>query len=149
MGKHEEAIEYGRKIKERYGHSDALLGFLTRYKATTGSTRHDSELNAELKKLFPGGIKKVTLSQLQGRPDSGVIIKEDNQLLQAAGLKNGDLIVALYGIRVHNFEQYGYARASTVDPQMDLLIWRKNQYLQVKASPPDHRFNADFATWPR
>ncbi len=52
------------------------------------------------------------------------------------------------GIRARNFEQYRYARESTTDPEMSLIIYRNNQYLEVKASPPNHRFEADLSTWP-
>ena len=148
LGKYDDALDYYEKIEERYNHSGELIAFVTRYKAKTGSTRFDAKLQARLKGLFPNGIQKVSSVELHGLPDSGVSINKGNQLLQQAGLQRGDIIVALYGIRVHNFEQYNYARESTADPEMDLIIYRNNQYLEVKASPPNHRFNADFSTWP-
>jgi len=30
---------------------------------------------------------------------------------------------------------------------MDLIVWQQNHYAQIKANPPGHRFNADFATY--
>ncbi len=149
LGKYDEALDYYRKIDERYQAPGEVLAFLTRYKARTGSARYDGELQTGLRKLFPGGVEKVTLAQLNGPPQSGVSINDDNRLVEEAGLKVGDIIVALYSIRVQNFEQYDYARSTTTVPEMNLIVWRKNHYLEVKASPPNHRFGANFSTWPR
>ena len=147
LGRYDEALDYYRKIEERYETSAELMAFVQRYKAKTGSTRYDGEIGASLKKLFPDGVQKVTLTRLHGLPDDGVSINDDNELLRKAGLHNGDIIVALYGIRVHDFKQYDYARNSTTNAEMALIIYRNTQYLEVTASPPNHRFNATFRSW--
>jgi hypothetical protein len=147
QGKYTEAYDYYSKIEVRYNNSRELMAFLMRYRAKTGGRDFDQELAKRLKTLFPNGIEKVTLSQLHDPPQDGVKINDTNALLRQAGLQSGDIIVALEGIRVHNFEQYGYARETSSTSEMDLLIWRDSQYQQVTASPPSHRFNANFATW--
>jgi S1-C subfamily serine protease len=63
-------------------------------------------------------------------------------------MKTGDIIVAVNGIRVHNFAQYGCGRETGMTPEMTLIIWQGNQYHEIKASPPNHRFGADMGDYP-
>jgi hypothetical protein len=149
LGKYSDAWEYFLKLEERYNNSEDLMAFIVRYKAKTHNTRYDGELQSRMKNLFPNGLEKVSLKDFSGAPRDGVIIDEENQLVKDAGLGRGDIIVALYGIRTHNFQQYSYARETTTNAEMDLIVWQQNNYVQIKASPPDHRFNADFASYPK
>ncbi len=77
------------------------------------------------------------------------MIHEENELLQEAGLEKGDIIVAVFGVRVRTFGQYNFGRYSNPAPEMDLIVWKKDHYVEVKASPPDHKFNANFQTFHR
>jgi len=148
-GRYAEAFVYYNKIKERYDTAADLLAFCSRYKAKTGDPRYDSVVKKELNTIFPTGIEQVKLMDFHSAPSDGVMIHEDNELLQQAGLHKGDIIVAVYGIRARNFEQYNYGRDSNSAPEMNLIVWKTDHYLEVKASPPDHRFNAQFKTWHR
>ncbi len=94
------------------------------------------------------GIEKVTLNNFQKPPIDGAAIWEENDLIREAGLKRGDIIVAVYGIRVHNFEQYTYGRETSKSPQLDLIVWQGKAYHEVQASPPEHRFGGKFGTYP-
>jgi hypothetical protein len=149
LGKYSDAWEYFLKLEERYNNSEDVMAFIVRYKAKTHDTRYDGELKSRIKNLFPNGLEKVSLKDFSGPPRDGVIIDEENQLVKDAGLGRGDIIVALYGIRTHNFQQYSYARETTTNAEMDLLVWQQNHYVPIKASPPNHRFNADFASYPK
>jgi len=64
-----------------------------------------------------------------------------------AGLKQGDVIVAIDGIRAHNFAQYSYVRDSKQSPELDLIVWQGSAYREIKASPPNHRFGVDFGDY--
>jgi tetratricopeptide (TPR) repeat protein len=143
------AFEWLAKNEERYNQSGPLLRFCNQYKEKTGNTRFDAEVQKRLKHLFPSGIEKVTLASFMAAPNDGVIVREENQLTQEAGLKSGDVIVAAYGIRVRNFEQYDYARNSSDKPELVLIVWQGGAYREMRASPPDHRFRADFGTYSR
>jgi len=147
LGKYAEAWEYFLKLEERYERSDDLMAFIARYKAKTGNSRYDHELETRMGKLFPKGLEKVTLQSFRTPPSDGAIIKQENKLVSDAGLKADDIIVAVYEIRVHNLPQYSFARETSKAPEMDLIVWRQDHYLQIKCSPPGHRFNADFATY--
>jgi tetratricopeptide (TPR) repeat protein len=148
-GKYAEAFEWYAKMEERYGQSGLLMRFCSRYKEKTGDGRFDAELQKRLRQLFSGDPKKVRLADLKGAPTDGVIVEEVNGLTEEAGLKGGDIIVAAQGIRVHTFEQYDYARDSSASPELVLLVWQDGAYREIKASPPNHRFGADFATYRR
>ena len=143
------AFEWLVKYEERYDQSGPLLSFCNRYKEKAGDTRFDEEGQKRLKRLFPRGVEKVTLASFTGAPNDGVIVREENRLTREAGLKLGDVIVATCGIRVQNFEQYDYARDSSDKPELILIVWQGGAYREIRASPPNHRFSADFGTYIR
>ena len=98
------AFEWYAKIDERYEDPSPLLEFCARYQALTGDPRFEPEVQKRIHKLFPKGIEKVTLNDFRGAPTDGVLIKEENELLKSAGMRKGDVIVAVYGVRMHNFQ---------------------------------------------
>jgi tetratricopeptide (TPR) repeat protein len=141
------AFEWFAKIEERYDDATPLINFCLRYKAQTGDTRFDAELQKRLETLFPKGTEKVALGDFQAVPTDGVAIRQQNERLLSAGLKQGDVIVALNGIRVHNFAQYTYIRDSQEAPELDLIVWQGNAYREIKSSPPNRRFGVDFGDY--
>ena len=68
--------------------------------------------------------------------------------MRAAGLRSGDVVVAVHGVRIHNLEQYNYARNSSSNPDLDLIVWQTAAYHEVHASPPDGRFGVDLDDYP-
>jgi Tfp pilus assembly protein PilF len=141
------AFEWFAKVEERYDDSTPLLDFCERYKNLTGDTRFEPEVKKRLKKLFPNGIEKVAVADFHGAPADGVSIKQQNALLTAAGLRSGDVIVALNGTRTHTFDQYIYVRSSLTGSELDLIVWQGSAYHEIKADPPNHRFGVDFGDY--
>jgi len=141
------AFEWYHNIEERYNEPGALIDFCIRYKAETGDIRFEPELQKRMRILFPRGIENVSLRDFTKAPTDGVVIMEDNDALRSAGLKSGDVIVAVNGIRVYDFPQYTYGRDIRSDPELDLIVWQGNDYHEIKASPPQHKFGADFRTY--
>jgi hypothetical protein len=88
------------------------------------------------------------LADFNSAPGDGVLVKTENNLITAAGMNQGDVIVALDGVRVHNFQQYDFERAGSADPVMDLIVWHGHAYHEAQASPPSHRFGVDFGDYP-
>jgi tetratricopeptide (TPR) repeat protein len=148
-GKPAEAFEWFVKNEERYNESGPLMRFCVRHKQKTGDSRFDAELQKRLRQLFPRGVEKVTLADFKTPPTDGVVVQEENELTRKAGLKFGDVIVGTYGIRVHNFAQYGYAREISDQPELTLIVWQGNAYREIRASPPNRRFGAEFGTYRR
>ena len=142
------AFEWYAKIEERYDDSSPLLAFCARYQARTGDSRFEPEVLKRLRALFPDGMEHVTLNMLHGPPTDGVLIEQENNLLRSAGLKKGDVIVAVYGLRVHTFKQYTYGREVKSTPELDLIVWQGDAYHEIKSSPPDHRFGVAFGDYP-
>jgi tetratricopeptide (TPR) repeat protein len=147
IGENDGAFEWYSKIEERYGKSQPLIAFYIRHKAKTGSTTYDSQMQSRVHQLFPDGIEKTTLKDFKSPPEDGTLIREATSLAKASGLKVGDIIVGVYGIRIHNFKQYICVRDINLAPEMDLIVWQEGRYLEIKASPPDHRFGGDFGDY--
>ena len=103
------AFQWYANIEDRYSDPQPLIAFCLRYKVKTGDTRYDGDVQQRLGKLFPKGIEKASLGDFQDPPADGTLIQEGNDLLRAAGLHQGDVVVAINGIRDHNFLQYNYA----------------------------------------
>jgi tetratricopeptide (TPR) repeat protein len=139
-----DAFEWYARIQERYNDSKPLILFCERYKTLTGDTRFEPELKKWMKKVFPNGTENVSLADLQGAPTDGVLIQQQNKLVTAAGLRSGDVIVALNGTRTHTLVQYLYVRESLTGPEMDLIVWQGSSYHEIKANPPNHLFGVNF-----
>ena len=141
------AFEWYAKNEERYGDSAPLMAFCSRYKAQTGGTQFDSEFQKRLKPMFPNGMERVSLKDFHAQPTDGVAINGENNLVRAAGLKRGNVIVAIGGIRARTFAQYSYIRELQPCPELDLIVWQGGTYHELKASPPNGRFGVSFGDY--
>jgi len=141
------AFQWYAKNEERYDDASLLIDFCQRYHATTGSSRFDAELKKRLGKIFPDGMKNVSLGDFHAPPTDGVVFQEQSELMTQAGLSSGDVIVAVYGIRVHSERQYMLGRGLRSTPELDLIVWHHGAYREVKASPPNHLFGVQIATY--
>ena len=141
------AFEWYAKIEERYNSAAALVAFLVRYKEQTHDRRFDQELEQRLPTLFPQGMKKVSLADFHAAPSRGVLIQGQNDTILWAGLRAGDVIVALDGTRVDNFAQYKYVRESLTKPGMNFIVWQGNGYHEIQANPPGHMFGVPFGDY--
>jgi pimeloyl-ACP methyl ester carboxylesterase len=141
------AFEWLAKIEERYNEPSPLMAFCSRYKAQTGDSRFDSELQKRLKALFPKGMENVSMNDFHAEPTDGVAINGQNDLVRSFGLRRGDVIVAVGGIRTHTFAQYPYIRDLQPSPELNLIVWQDNAYHEIKASPPNRRFGVNFGDY--
>lgn len=150
IGKFADAFEWYKNIEERYGRSSRLITFALRYKEKTGDSRYDREIEARMDKLFPKGQQKVKVQDFSVPPTDGVLINGENNLVRDAGLKKGDVIVALDGVRVHNTDQYTYLRALGGTAELKLIVWvGGNMYRDVVANAPNRKFGVGIATYRR
>jgi len=146
-GNYNTAFEWFAKIEERYESSTPLLNFCLRYKAKTGDTRFEPEVKKRVNKIFPKGMEKVSIADFKEPPTDGVVFQENSALLQSAGLKMGDVIVSVYGVRVHDTVQYTYARDLKSTPEMELIVWQGDAYREIHASPPNHLFGVGIGSY--
>jgi hypothetical protein len=140
-------MAYYRKIDERYDDPYAVVVWWADYRGRTNDVRFDSEIEKRMKSLFPRGVETVTLASFEGRPDEGVLIQSENDLIRETGLKKGDIIVALNGRRIYDMPQYVYVRCQLKDPSMHLICWDGQTYVERAASPPNHRFGVRFRSY--
>ena len=142
-----QAFEWYAKVFERYDDAGPLVEFCARHKQKTGSDQFAPQLKQIMVGIFPKGLEKVRLNVFTSPPTDGVLVAEENDAVTSAGIKMGDVIVAVYGTRVHSFKQYMYARSFSSNPELDLIVWQGNGYHELKASPPNHRFGVSFTDY--
>ena len=145
---YEDAFQWYFNIEDRYDDPGPVVDFCLNYKNKTGDSRFDARLQALQGKIFPNGIEAASLTGLTSAPGDGVLIEGENGLVQAAGLKQGDVIVALHGVRIHSFLQYRYERDLISGPELDVIVWQGKSYNEIKASPPQHLFGVNFGDYP-
>jgi tetratricopeptide (TPR) repeat protein len=141
------AYQWFSKIDERYRDSTLVTAFVIRHKAETGDTQFDALAKAQLAKTFPQGIERVALADFKSAPADGVLIKKASDRAIAAGIRNGDVIVSINGIRSHTYAQYLCGRQVKLEPEMDLIVWQGDRYTEIKTSPPNHRFGGDMGDY--
>lgn len=146
-GRYKEAAEYYRKLEERYNTKYDVLRFVARYKAKVGDNAFDDLVKSRVNNVYPAGMEKVKLADFKEAPADGVYISATGPEVTRAGLSQGHIIVALYGTRVHDMDQYGYLRDSSSETELDLIVWTGTQFIEVKASPPKLRFGVDFTNY--
>lgn len=142
------AFGWLNKIDERYNDSVPLVSFCLRYKESTGDGRFEDELQKRVGKIFPKGLEKVSLSDLKGPPTDGVLFLGQNPAMESVGLKKGDVIVAAYGVRVHDTVQYTYQRDTKSTPGLNLIVWQGNAYRELNPVLPGHKFGVDIGNYP-
>ncbi len=130
-------------FEERYNQSCPLLNFCLRYKAQTGDSRFEPEFKKRVGKLFPNGFEKASLEDFKGPPADGVAFRGDSALMFSSGLKMTDVIVAVYGVRVHNVAQYTFGRTLKDTPELDIIVWQGDAYHELKPSVPGHLFGVN------
>jgi tetratricopeptide (TPR) repeat protein len=141
------AFEWYAKNEERYKEPGPLLAFCARYKAQTGDSRFDVEVQKRSKTIFPGGMEPVSLNNFQAAPTDGAVFQGQNDVMRSFGFKRGDVIVAVGGIRTHTFAQYSYARELSSSPELDLIVWQGDSYHEIKASLSNHRFGVNMGDY--
>lgn len=142
-----QSFEYYRRLEERYNNTRAVFNWWLSYREQTGRDDYDAEINRRLDWLFPRGRRTISPTELADPPRAGVEIQQENDLLRAAGLKKGDIIVGLDGQQVDNLEQYLYLRVFLPDDTLRLLVWDGLRYREVTARPPQRRFGVSFGTY--
>ena len=147
ISNYDNAFNWYSKIEERYSDATPVLNFCLRYRDKVGDTRFQSEVEKRLNKMFPKGVEKVSLADFNRAPADGVEFLGQNALMDAVGLKKGDVIVAIYGIRVHNVMQYAYGRNLKDTRDLDLIVWQGGSYREVTASPPKHLFGVSIENY--
>jgi len=141
-GQLDQAAAVGNDIVDRYGGDFELNLLYARHK----DHFPDQYLTVE-RQFFPHGMDRAELASFYQKPDAGCQITGDHPVLKIAGLRQGDVIVALDGHAVRSKDQYLFVRALSEDPKMDFVVWRNGKYVKVEATLPERRFYANIANY--
>jgi tetratricopeptide (TPR) repeat protein len=120
------AEEFYRRNMERYDDKSLVLAFLMRHPER--DTRHQTA--ALTSAVFPAGMQPLAQPPA-GAPEKGLEITWAGIGGEREGLRKGDIIVALDGIRVENRWQYSVVRYRAWTAPMRFLVWRDKAYVTV------------------
>jgi tetratricopeptide (TPR) repeat protein len=142
LGDLEAAEQTYKAILERYQTSSSLDAFYIRRQRRDGGGRYVAEAEAARKNLFPMGFAQVVHADLVAesrRPGYaarvvGVRVDEArlDRELRRLGLREGDVIVAVDGIRVQNDEQYRCVLSLTDAARTRFDVWRDGAYIELE-----------------
>jgi hypothetical protein len=142
LGDLEAAEQTYKAIVDRYDDARALNSFFIRRQRRDGGGRYVAEADAARKALFPMGFAQVVHADLVAesrRPGHaarvvGLRVDEDllSRGLRRVGLRDGDLIVAVDGIRVQDFSQYACVLSLADAPRVRLNVWRDGAYVELE-----------------
>ena len=133
LGRFDEAEALHRAVADRYDNRWGLMAFHWRRSAHDPSGKHAVEAARLMTELGKGYMQPMTLAALlrAGRPDAGVLVVDAGPKLARAGLKNGDVIVTVNGIRVADWLQFWSAIDFDSDPRLRFVAWRTDHYFEA------------------
>lgn len=147
QGRNDDAESYYLKEQERHNDAGALISFYHRHDGETPGTPYAEKLKRATAKVFPQGLKRVSLKDFQGAPRQGVLIDGENEKVRQAGLKRGDIIVALDGERTDTMEQYMAVRNFDRWPEMKFIYFREGTYRELAYALEGRMFNVSFVSY--
>jgi len=157
MGRYEEAESTYAALAERYPNSAFVLdAFYMRYERRVGDGRFRAAAAAAEKKVFPEGMKRVTVADLSGPEDrsgpagparaGSAVLDEPSKSLKALGLRVGDNVMAVDGYRVKNDAQYSCITRLTDQPEIAMIVARNGEYIELKGKTERRRYGPREAT---
>ena len=99
--------------------------------------------------MFPQGLQKVTAADFAAgaAPDRGLIVEGPNDRFAAAGVREGDLLVAADGYRVRDYNQWRVATGFSRDPAMSFVVYREGRYTSVSGRFPGRALSRYLREW--
>jgi hypothetical protein len=128
MGDARSAERYYRMAAERYDYPADLAGFYMRH------PRKGLDVDQVMWKVFPAGVTRIVLPTLTDAPRDGISVETAGSLGEQNGIRSGDIIIAVDGIRVQNVWQYHAAKGASLDPVVRYTVWRDLRYFEVPAT---------------
>jgi len=125
-----QAFDWYSKIEERYNNPDELLYFCCRRVGSSGNAGLDKRIGDRLQTGY-NQRQKVSLSDFSGPPTDGVTLTNAGQILEKLSIKNGDIVVAARGIRIHNMTQLWFARDMDRAPTLKIIYWQGDNYREA------------------
>jgi tetratricopeptide (TPR) repeat protein len=142
LGRYPEALAWLEKEAERYDDPREVEEYRLRRERRAPGEGPLAAARAALLRHFPQGLERVDLGDFLLEPKRGVEIRESSRALASLGLDKGDVIVALDGYRTASYQQYRIVRDMTDDPEVRLIAWHGDRYVEARGSFPRRRFDA-------
>ncbi len=144
LGRLEEAAKLFAAIAERYGDPGPVMRFIAAHKE---DAKFKGPYDGMVARLFKDGLPPAALADFKEAPAGGAEITSESDGTRAHGLRPGDVIVALDGVRVDTEEQYMFVRALKEDNEpLQLIVWDGVGYRAITASLPKRRFECEMKT---
>lgn len=143
MDRIDEAEEIAKRIEERYDSPDPRAGLYYRQMAKGGGPVYAEKLEAILRKIFPSGLEKVTLSSFTSPPQDGLMTYGESKQSKEIGLQSRAVIVAVDGNRVRNRKQLDLVIRLTYSEDLSLIVWQGGRYQEIEAHLWRRIFNVE------
>ena len=122
LGRTEDAEETYRMDMERYDDYSELLGFYYRMVEVRKKREYERAWRSDRERIFPNGLINTPVPD--EKPAVGIHISSDTAAARKAGLRAGDIIVAVDGWHVADLPQYRAIRAFPEAGSFTLTVWR-------------------------
>ncbi len=146
MGRLREAEDYYRRMHGRYDNAGPLAGFYYRQTRAGKAAAYETKLKDAMAIALPRGLEPFDRSSLPPKPTDGVVFRGANDNTKRFGIQWGNVIVALDGFRVRDYETYDVISDLDQSSRMKLVIWRGQSYDDVDVELWDRRFRVDLET---
>ena len=132
-GKFDEAETTWTKIKERYERYDAQrAAFYLRWAAASGDESRRRKAAPLVARIFPAGMKPSDGTAPEGAPQDGVRVTATGARGAAAGFHANDIIVAVDGISVHDYDQVALVWRMNAAPAISFTVWNGTKYVEIR-----------------
>jgi hypothetical protein len=140
LGRDADAERTYQRTGDRYDNVAELLGFYYRAVEIRNKSEYADAWALARERVFPDGLDRGPLAA--EKPARGIYIESDTEAARQAGLRAGDIIVAVDGWHVENMAQYRAARAFPLEGKVAWTVWRGNGHTTIEV--PDKRFVPEF-----
>jgi len=121
-----------RGMSDRYDDGTRLLAFLLRRADATGVLPKAADYRSLLERYFGGELEHVKTAGMTGPPAKGLFVRQTNEWDDKFGIRKGDIIVAVDGVRVWTRQQEAILYARSFDARLRYTLWRGNSYIDVE-----------------
>ncbi len=133
MAKYEEAEDILKQASERYEKAPDLAAFYVRWSKATEEPGVKTAADSLVAKVFPKGLERVDMPPAAGPPADGVKVTRTGFRGANAGFAIDDVVVAVDGVTVHNYDQFVLAWQMDAAPAIEFLMWRGGNYSTIRA----------------
>jgi hypothetical protein len=99
-----------------------------------------NEDQGALRRIFPEGIREVSKAEAeQGKSFAGCKLLGTSWVTNAVGLKRGDVILAVDGKRVENYQQFCWLMNASLDPCTRFIYRRAGKVMELECQLPERR----------